>query len=158
MQTVYFHATLLWRCTMRRCAFCGKSVDGAHHNRKFCCASCQGKARYARTGQRITPQERSAWYRKRCREPGYRQKLRQQGRQRHKRVQQFLREYKVQHGCSICGYAEHHAALEFDHIRGTKELNVCFARSISRAKAEIKKCQVLCSNCHKIETYKRAQK
>ena len=60
-------------------------------------------------------------------------------------------------GCTDCGYNDHHAALEFDHVAGEKELNVCNAKSVDQAKKEIEKCEVVCSNCHKIRTFNRLQ-
>ena len=142
---------------MRECR-CGKSLEGMHGNRKFCSETCANRERYVRTGQRSTPEQRSEWYRKRCESREYRERQRCQGRKRHECVIAFLREYKLSQGCAQCGYSEHHAALEFDHVRGKKKLNVCLAKSIKQAQEEIKKCRVLCSNCHRICTYERAQK
>ena len=72
---------------------------------------------------------------------------------RAKKVKLFLAEYKIERGCVDCGYAKHHSALEFDHIKGNKKINVCFAKSITQAVKEIKKCEVVCSNCHRIRTW-----
>lgn len=74
---------------------------------------------------------------------------------RSKNVKKFLANYKLEKGCLDCGYNKHHSALDFDHVSGTKELNVCFAKSIGQATKEIKKCEVVCSNCHRIRTYNR---
>lgn len=70
-------------------------------------------------------------------------------------VKKFIAEYKLKIGCVDCGYNKHHSALEFDHIVGDKKLNVCFAKSTKQALEEIKKCEVVCSNCHRIRTYTR---
>lgn len=75
--------------------------------------------------------------------------------ERARKVKLFLAEYKMSKGCMDCGYKRHHSALEFDHVRGEKTLNVCFSKSIGQAKKEIDKCDVVCSNCHRIRTYKR---
>jgi len=140
-----------------KCQYCNKDLGNVHGNRKYCNTGCENKARYTRSGQRSTPQQRKEWYRKRCEKDGYREKLKSQGNKRYQRVQKFLREYKISQGCVDCGYKGHHAALEFDHIYGEKELNVCFSKSISQAKKEIEKCEVACANCHKIRTFKRLQ-
>lgn len=54
--------------------------------------------------------------------------------------------------CQECGYSRCTAALEFHHKDGTKkERNIsqeCLA-TWSRLVEEIKKCRLLCSNCHK---------
>lgn len=139
------------------CKQCGTSLNGAHRNKRFCSPHCANKNRYARTGQRTTPGQRSVWYRKRCKLKGYKDKLRLQGKERRNRVQTFIRQFKLQKGCAKCGYKNHHAALEFDHIIGKKQFNVCFSKSIKHANKEIEKCQVLCSHCHKIETFNRCK-
>ena len=74
---------------------------------------------------------------------------------RAKLVREFISEYKITTGCVDCGYNKHSSALDFDHIKGDKELNVCFSKSIAQAKKEIEKCEVVCSNCHRIRTYNR---
>ena len=75
--------------------------------------------------------------------------------ERARKVRTFLVDYKMSLGCKDCGYRRHHSALEFDHINGDKSINVCFAKSISQAKEEIKNCEVVCSNCHRIREYER---
>jgi len=75
--------------------------------------------------------------------------------ERARKIKLFLADYKIKRGCVDCGYKKHHSALDFDHTKGLKKLNVCFAKSILQAKREIKKCEVVCSNCHRIRTYKR---
>ena len=64
--------------------------------------------------------------------------------------------YKLSHGCVDCGYCEHPAALEFDHLLPEhKTGNIASMRSIKAMKAEIERCaiEVRCSNCHRIRTF-----
>jgi hypothetical protein len=68
-------------------------------------------------------------------------------------LRRWLDAYKVRVGCVDCGYRGHHAALHFDHVRGEKLLNVCNAKSIAQAEAEIEKCEVRCANCHAVKTF-----
>ena len=56
--------------------------------------------------------------------------------------QKVLRRYKLLKGCAHCGYKKHFSALDFDHINRTTKI-----------KNEVRKCEVLCSNCHRIKTY-----
>lgn len=70
------------------------------------------------------------------------------------KIRRWLDAYKVRVGCADCGYREHHAALHFDHVRGEKLLNVCNAKSIAQAEAEIAKCEVRCANCHAVRTFR----
>jgi hypothetical protein len=73
----------------------------------------------------------------------------------------FIRRYKLMQGCADCSYKAHHAALEFDHLPNTgKPTSVggmCYSASLKRIKEEIRKCDVVCSNCHSIRTYNRGQ-
>ena len=104
------------------------------------------------------PEAEKAWrraYMKRRRET-HGEILRAQERARRDRVQEFLRAYKLEHGCTDCGYKAHHAALDFDHL-ADKVLNVCLAKSIKQAKTEIAKCEVVCANCHRVRSFERLQ-
>jgi len=74
---------------------------------------------------------------------------------RAEKTRKFIANYKMEKGCADCGYNKHHSALEFDHINGDKQINVCFSKSIAQAKKEIEKCEVVCANCHRIRSYKR---
>lgn len=63
-----------------------------------------------------------------------------------KRVKMFL-------GCSECGYKKHPDALHFDHLNPelkTKEISRMHGYSRERLKNEMRKCRVLCANCHAI--------
>ena len=54
--------------------------------------------------------------------------------------------------CAICGFDEYTAALQFHHRNpGEKSHGIAEAgatRSLARARAEAKKCVLLCANCH----------
>ncbi len=54
--------------------------------------------------------------------------------------------------CVKCGWSGNILAFEFHHLRD-KEFNI--GRSINKSwaviKEELKKCELLCSNCHRIE-------
>lgn len=54
--------------------------------------------------------------------------------------------------CRICGYNRHPAALEFHHLNpAEKEFtlsNQGVTRSLERARAEARKCVLLCATCH----------
>lgn len=70
----------------------------------------------------------------------------------------MLLEYLKEHPCMDCGYSDIRA-LEFDHVRGTKKKGVTKLVSMGLSwesiMKEIDKCDVVCSNCHKIRTYSR---
>lgn len=50
--------------------------------------------------------------------------------------------------------------MDFDHVRGEKKFNLAVAAnkniSIARIQDEIAKCDVVCANCHRERTFKRA--
>ena len=82
--------------------------------------------------------------------PENRTKYMRAKRERRQDVQEYVRECKLELGCSVCGYNQHHAALEWHHHGDDKKINVSFCQSIKAADEEMAKCVVLCSNCHKI--------
>lgn len=68
----------------------------------------------------------------------------------------MLRNIKLERGCKICGYKEHWAALDFHHINEeTKFFNIAERKDLGQGKLldEIKKCDVLCANCHRSLTH-----
>lgn len=69
-----------------------------------------------------------------------------------------VQDYKLFLGCAICGYNKHPKALQFDHLHN-KRANVSdLIRSDYSWQTildEIKKCQVLCANCHAVATHER---
>jgi hypothetical protein len=55
--------------------------------------------------------------------------------------------------CEVCGYNKNYAALEFHHVKPSDKLFQLDLRSLSNRKweavlDEVKKCRLLCSNCH----------
>ena len=73
-----------------------------------------------------------------------------QTRARTKRNKDFMREYKQNLKCEMCGYCKNPQILCFHHNKGNKkfELNAIGMRSQKVIIEEINKCIVLCPNCH----------
>lgn len=71
-------------------------------------------------------------------------KARQLGRE-------FIRTYLSSHPCVDCGNDDIRV-LDFDHVRGIKDMAVTelISYSVKRIILEISKCEVRCSNCHRI--------
>lgn len=72
------------------------------------------------------------------------------------RNRQFVWDYLKEHPCIECG-EKNPVTLEFDHRdEKTKVMDISSAVdngwSIKKISEEIKKCDVLCSNCHKVKT------
>ena len=80
--------------------------------------------------------------------------LRQARRRRNRRV---MREAKAR-PCSDCGLTYRPYVMDFDHVRGDKAGNVSAmvsSATTSDLLREIAKCDVVCSNCHRIRTHRR---
>ena len=73
-----------------------------------------------------------------------------------KKKLEYMKRYKLLVGCAFCGYKQHYAALEFDHINPSEKLGTISQSyrswGMKKIKDEIRKCQVLCSNCHRVKT------
>lgn len=75
-----------------------------------------------------------------------------------KRRQYWLNKYKIAKGCDICEFKEHPSALDFDHLDPCKKeftISRGFDRSLKILFNEIRKCQLLCANHHRILTKKQ---
>ena len=71
---------------------------------------------------------------------------------------EFLIDYLRHHPCTDCGESDI-VVLEFDHLRD-KLMDVSVLStggySLEKVKREIDKCEVVCANCHRRRTAKRA--
>jgi hypothetical protein len=65
--------------------------------------------------------------------------------------------YKTAKGCQLCGYNQNAVALDFDHLNPTeKKFTISHRLNHSTIKTlftEIRKCRILCANCHRITTH-----
>jgi hypothetical protein len=59
--------------------------------------------------------------------------------------------------CSICGYHKCLGVLEFHHKKGKKEMTIgaILKYSWKKIKKELKKCILICANCHREIHYKK---
>ena len=70
----------------------------------------------------------------------------------------YLKEVKEKNPCMDCKISYPYYMMDFDHVRGTKQANVAElinTLSKKRLDAEIAKCEIVCSNCHRARTYAR---
>jgi hypothetical protein len=71
---------------------------------------------------------------------------------------QYLRDLKTKTPCVDCGINYPYYVMDFDHVRGQKHANVMeLVSTLSKKKIdeEIAKCEIVCSNCHRIRTHMR---
>lgn len=61
--------------------------------------------------------------------------------------------------CTDCGQTFHPAAMDFDHINDDKSYNIAYLVHIGCTEqtllTEIAKCELVCSNCHRVRTWTR---
>lgn len=78
------------------------------------------------------------------------------GRNRNREARELVFNYLLKHPCIDCGETDV-LALEFDHVH-SKKFDIGNALNnnvmIDLIKAEIKKCVIRCSSCHRIKTHK----
>ena len=70
----------------------------------------------------------------------------------------YIRKLKENSPCLDCGEYYPYYVMDFDHVRGKKHKNVMeLIPTLSKKKIdqEIAKCEIVCSNCHRIRTHLR---
>lgn len=80
-------------------------------------------------------------------------------------ARQRRRNYELVRGvkdkpCADCGISFIPFVMDLDHVRGRKlfALGAIGTRSITAIQKEIAKCDVVCSNCHRLRTWRRMQR
>jgi hypothetical protein len=72
-------------------------------------------------------------------------------------TKKIIRDIKESTPCYDCGKKYPYYVIDFDHLRD-KEFNVsnmAYWASIKKIEKEIEKCEIVCSNCHRIRTHNR---
>ena len=60
--------------------------------------------------------------------------------------------------CADCGVEYPWYVMDFDHVRGEKLFNVsssAYSKGLDTILEEIEKCEIVCSNCHRVRTASR---
>jgi hypothetical protein len=72
-------------------------------------------------------------------------------------IRGFVRRIKEGTPCRDCGEHFPYYVMDFDHLEDKKhEINSLAAIGrVGMLKEEIKKCEVVCANCHRMRTHKR---
>ena len=90
---------------------------------------------------------------------GQKEKNMRRTRDRRYKIAKYLQSIKQSRPCADCGENYPYWMMEFDHLRD-KEFNLSgFKGSQEKMEsivAEVEKCEVVCSNCHKNRTFVRA--
>jgi hypothetical protein len=76
-----------------------------------------------------------------------------------KRNRKYVDELRSSTPCTDCKQIYPAICMDFDHISDDKSFDICYmvcnSYSLERIKLEIAKCEVVCSNCHRIRTRDR---
>lgn len=82
-----------------------------------------------------------------------------QSRAQRKRTKEWMDEIKAKIPCSDCGQSFPPVCMDWDHSPDSKKLdgiaNMVAKGHRKQAEAEIKKCELVCSNCHRLRTSSR---
>lgn len=74
-------------------------------------------------------------------------------------VREWLMALKGQNPCADCNKIYHYAIMDLDHVYGEKCFNIASVMGAAISDdvllEEIQKCELVCSNCHRIRTWKR---
>ena len=87
----------------------------------------------------------------------YKERNRIRKKKKYDQIASLVNKYILERGCAHCGYKDEPVALDFHHEnREDKIINVSSHwktswKQYEKMKEEMKKCIVLCSNCHRIE-------
>ena len=73
------------------------------------------------------------------------------------KIRKIIEKAKYQ-PCLDCNVKYPYYVMDFHHTKNNKSLNVGLSRSIKRTIEEIKKCIVICSNCHRVRTWKNKKR
>lgn len=92
----------------------------------------------------------------------HKEEYKRRATERARENKKFIREYKQSLKCTDCGssFPDFPEVIEFDHLDSSTKIAAVaqllqFGHSIKKVKAEIKKCEPVCANCHRIRTVKR---
>jgi hypothetical protein len=96
---------------------------------------------------------KKAWYERN------KEDVKRKAREKRNERDKFIRDYKLLNSvCADCGISYPPHMLDFDHIIGTKSFGInrgARNKTLSQIKEEIKKCEIVCANCHRHRTYMR---
>jgi hypothetical protein len=76
------------------------------------------------------------------------------------RNRDYVRNIKESNPCTDCKEQYHYSQMDFDHLDNKQHSIARLANSeasIKTIKREIEKCELVCSNCHRLRTWIRRQ-
>jgi 5-methylcytosine-specific restriction endonuclease McrA len=72
-------------------------------------------------------------------------------------IRVYIVDLKSKTPCKDCGKVFHPVAMDFDHVHGKKKFSIGSSNMSSWQSVlnEISKCEIVCSNCHRVRTLMR---
>lgn len=85
------------------------------------------------------------------------EKYLQKNRARRRQIREFVNNLKASTPCADCGQKFPYCVMDFDHLRDKKhDINrLSKQNNLFLLKREIEKCEIVCSNCHRLRTHNR---
>ena len=73
------------------------------------------------------------------------------------KLRMYVAKIKEKSPCKDCGKFYPHYVMDFDHLGDKRGLILDFVRRHNKKELdkEIKKCDIVCSNCHRVRSFKR---
>jgi hypothetical protein len=136
---------------LKLCGSCGESLPLSEFNFR---SRAQGTYQsYCRTCANASWRR---WYSKPANKRKHLETLRRRRKKRIARNKAIVEELKSQ-PCVDCGRSYPIEAMDFDHLEDKEELisKLVYTAGTERLLSEIAKCEVVCSNCHRVRTARR---
>jgi predicted transcriptional regulator len=89
---------------------------------------------------------------------GQKEKTKQRSQKRREEIRDIIRTFKQEKACMDCKIVYPYYVLDFDHIGNNKIEGISKMASwfpLDEIIVEIKKCEVVCANCHRERTHSR---
>lgn len=132
---------------MKQCTKCKETKDESEFNKKK--GRKDGLSSHCKTCSRKLTNESYA------KKPDY---YRANILKRRRRIKKILDKIKTESPCCDCKNNYPPYVMDFDHLDSSKKefgISNAWNLSFDRLMEEVKKCEVVCSNCHRIRTHKR---
>jgi hypothetical protein len=115
------------------------------------CRDCDRKRQKSRRQSPGVKSQQSHYY------TSHKDTLVAQSLHRRSRHADVLRSLKQQAPCGDCGSTYPPVCMDFDHVRGEKNTNLSDMKTYSLGVIlrEVQKCDLVCSNCHRLRTHSR---
>ena len=85
------------------------------------------------------------------------EKYLEKNRMRRQVIRQYVNDIKASSPCKDCGVSYPYYVMDFDHIGEKSNIvsQLVKTNNLSALKQEVEKCELVCSNCHRVRTFKR---